>query len=216
MRKPTLDRKVQQGEFYAQDVKEVALGVCYVLGRAGGQLSAERLAEVLGDVLTIPENVRSQPHPRHVSHTRWTYLLAWVCTNLRRNGFMAQNVSQTRGMCTLTNHGHELGRWAARFYGGEDPELPEWVAVFLRPIVKRMTLFLSGGKRRKPPDYELCRWVRYSYLLKRPDLGVPVFSRILSDRVDPALYKQAEKYARILKLRSQERGNRELPGAEND
>jgi hypothetical protein len=205
----------QEGGFYAPDVKELGFGVCYVLGREGGQLSAQRLAEVLGDFLKIPESARSQPHAYHPSHTRWTYHLAWVCTSLRKKGFMAHNAPETRGMCILTEHGHELGRWAAQFYGGEDPELPRWVAMFLQPIIKRTKLFLSGGKRRKPPDYELCRWVRYCYLLNRADLGVPVFNRILSDHVDPSSYRQAETQARILKLRSQQQENRELVGSDD-
>src|SRR5208337_1806986 len=78
--------------------------------------------------------------------------------------------------------------------------LPAWVAAFLRPLFTRMKRFLEGGKG-KPPDYERCRWVRYCYLLGRSELGAVLFSSILSDHVEPKLYQQTERLARILKLR---------------
>jgi hypothetical protein len=193
-------------EFYAPGTKELGLGIAFVLAREGGQLTAERMAEVLGDFLQIPEEPRGRRHGRHPSYTEWTYALAWASTNLRTNQFMARNDSNNRGMCVLTEHGLELGRWAERIYGGENPELPDWVAAFLNPLFTRMARFLQGGKSRKPPDYELCRWVRYCYLLNRPATGVALFNLILEEQVEPSLFKQAERQARILKLRLEEEG----------
>jgi hypothetical protein len=197
-----------QAVFYAPDVKELGLGLCYVLGREGGQLTFHRVAEVLGDFLQIPEPARNQPHARHPSHSEWTYILAWACSTLRRSGFMVRNGADSRGMCVLTPHGHKLGRWAERFYAGDNPEQPRWVAAFLRPVLTRMRRLLEGGKARKPPDYEICRWVRCCYLLNRPRSAVALFNIILPDHVAPSLYRQAERQARIMKLRLEDEGER--------
>jgi DNA-directed RNA polymerase sigma subunit (sigma70/sigma32) len=72
-----------------------------------------------------------------------------------------------------------------------------------------MKRLLEGGKARKPPDYEMCRWVGYCYLLNRPVLGVALFNLILPDHVVPSLYKQSERQARIMKLRLDEQGEAE-------
>lgn len=202
-----MNEVVAQADFYAPDTKELALGICYVLAREGGMLTADRVAEVLGDFLQIPEEARNQRHARHPSHTKWTYFLAWASTTLRDHGFMLRNDADTRGTCRLTQHGLELGRWAERVYAGENPELPGWVAAFVQPLFTRMKSLLEGGKRRRPPDYEICRWVRYCYLLNQPRLGVSLFNLILADHVDAALFKQAERQARILKLRIEEKGD---------
>jgi hypothetical protein len=194
--------------FYAPDRKELGSDTAFVLAREGGQLTSERLVEVLGDFLQIPEKPRAQRHTRHPSHTEWTYHLAWASTFLRRKGFMARNDSSNRGMCILTDHGRELGHWAERIYDGDNPQLPDWVTAFLNPLFSWMRRLLQGGKRRKLPDYELCRWVRYCYLLDCPESGVAFFSLILLEHVDEPLFKQAERQSRILKLRMQEQSHR--------
>jgi hypothetical protein len=193
-----------QDGFYAPDAKELGLGICHVLEQAGGQLTFARMAEVVGDFLQVPEEVRGQPRPDQPGASQWTYYLRWACSELRGNGFMARTEPGTLGMCALTEPGWELGRWAGRIYDGENPDLPDWVSIFLQPMFTRMRWLLEGGKRRKPPDYELCRWVRYCYLLNRAKLGMAVFNLILADHVAPALFKQAERQARVLKLRRQE------------
>jgi hypothetical protein len=209
-RKVTMNSGEHHAGFYTPDVKEQGLAVCHVLAQAGGQLTSARLAEVLGDFLQIPEGIRNRPHGRHPSHTLWSYHLAWVCTGLRKQGFMARNRPETRGMCLLTGHGHELGRWAAQIYEGDSTGAPDWVTTFLQPVLSRMSDLLKGTEHCKPPDYELCRWVRYCYLLNRPELGIAVYNLILADNVSPALYKQTERQARILKLRLREQVSQEL------
>jgi len=194
-----------KADFYPPDMKELGLAMCCILEQEGGCLTLQRVAEVLGDFLQIPEGILAIPHPHpNWDTTKWAYHLAWVCTDLRKHGFMVRNDSSTCGMCALTEHGHKLGQWAIQIYHGENPELPEWVVAFVQPVFKRMRRLLGGREHRRPPDYELCRWVRYCYLLNDPALGAGLFSLILADHVDPLLYRQAERQARILKLRTEE------------
>jgi len=76
-----------------------------------------------------------------------------------------------------------------------------------------MSDLLKGTEHRKPPDYELCRWVRYCYLLNRREVGIAVFNLILADNVGPALYREADRQARILKLRLREPDSQEVKNA---
>jgi hypothetical protein len=190
--------------FYAPDVKELGLGLCYMLEEAGGVLSFERVAEVLGDFLQIPAEVRGQPHTGHPSHTEWTYHLAWTSSDLRQKGFMTRNSASDRGMCALTEAGHELGRWAKRIYSGQNPDLPDWVRALLRPMKIRMKRLVRNQQSRKPPDYELCRWVKYCYLMNWPKLGISIFSLLLKDNVDEQIWRQAERQANVLKIHVQD------------
>lgn len=199
-----MNDSVNTGRFYAPDLKELGLGISYVLEEAGGVLSFERVAEVLGDSLQIPAEARNQAHARHPSHTEWTYYLAWTCSDLRGKGFMQRNKGVDQGMCALTEAGHELGRWAKRIYLGQNSDLPEWVRAFLRPMRSRMKRLLNSRHARKPPDYELCRWVRYCYLLNWPRLGTGVSNLILKENVDEQLWRQAERQANVMRLRLEE------------
>jgi len=202
--------------FYPPDQKELGLGVCHILSQAGGQLTLERVEEVLADILQIPNDARNQVRAGyHLRGTEWQYYVAWACTNLRNHGFLARNSRETRGMCTLSDHGFELGRFASAIYTGDNPALPDWVGAYLEPLFKRTTRFLAGTKQRRPPDYELCRWVRYCYLLQRADLGVKVFSLILPDHVEPSLYQQAERQARIMRLRLEDHPDGRQPAPDD-
>ncbi len=80
-----------QSDFYPPDVKELGLGMCCVLEQEGGCLTLQRVADVLGDFLQIPESILaiSHPHPNWDT-TKWGYHLAWVCTDLRKHGFMVR------------------------------------------------------------------------------------------------------------------------------
>ena len=124
--------------FYRPQVRELGFASCYVLEKAGGQLSFDRTAEVVGDFLEIPEEERNQIREETPQYTEFTYCLAWACSELRSKGFMARNQSGTWGECILTEAGHELGRWACRLYDGENPDLPDWAQAFLRPTFSRM------------------------------------------------------------------------------
>lgn len=186
--------------FYPPNGRELGLAGCCVLERAGGRLSSDRTVEVLCDFLEIPEGIGNAVRPETPQYTQLSYYFAWSCSELRKKGFMARNQGDTWGECILTEAGHELGRWARRIYDGERPEIPDWVGAFLRPTFGRMRNLLKGGKRAKPPDYELCRWVRYCYLLNEPALGAAIFNLILPEHVESRLFKQAERQARILKL----------------
>lgn len=205
-----MDENGPEFGFYPPSSRELGFGACCILEKQGGRLSFERTAEVLGDFLEIPEHPRSQMRADTPEHTEFSYCLAWACSGLRTKGFMARNQSGTWGECILTEAGHQLGQWAQRVYDGENVDLPDWVVAFLRPTVNRMLNLLKGGKRRKPPDYELCRWVRYCYLLDKSALGVAIFNLILADHVDARVYRQAERQARILRLHNQEQDQREL------
>lgn len=191
--------------FYQPDTKEIALAICFVLEQAGGCLSHARVVELVGEQFQIPESQWQLPRWNASSHeTVGAYFTGWSTTWLRNEGFVARNNSQTRGMCILTDHGRELGRWAMRIYAGENPVLPDWVEAFLEPVRTRIKNLLTGGKRRRPPDYEICRWVRYCYLLNWPEQGVALFSRVLADHVEESFYRQTERQARIMRGRLEE------------
>lgn len=190
--------------YFRPSYRELAFGVCCVLEQVGGRLTFERTAEVVGDFLKIPEDVRSLPCPRSPRETDWNHCMAVACRILRNKGFMAKNDVFNWGDCILTDAGRELGQWAKQLYNGEVIEMPNWVEVFLRPTFNQMKRLLRGGHKRKIPDYELCRWVWYCYLLDRPKIGTEIFNLILADHVDPQLYREAERQARVLKLHLQE------------
>lgn len=126
-----MNEKAQQVPFFRPSVKELGLGICCVLHEAGGQLSSERVAEVLGDKLGIPEETRNQPLVAHPQYTEWTYCVAWTCSDLRQDEFLTRNDRHSRGMCILTEH------WLKKtFPPGSclpQPRLPQYV--FLEEVI---------------------------------------------------------------------------------
>ena len=205
---------VPRTDFYPPDRKELGLGICYVVAQNGGCLSFLRTCEILKDVLHIPRSSGNKRSPSSASHTEWSYAVSWTCTQMRRLGFMDHNSHSNRSMCVLTKHGKELGEWAARIFAGDDAQLPDWVAAFLQPLFKRMQSLLAGGKKRKPPDYELCRWVHYCYLCNKPTIGVALFDLVLADSVDARFFALVERQARIMRIGlEEEAGQRNVTGS---
>jgi hypothetical protein len=183
--------------------KERAFRLAYVLYRAGGHLSIERAAELMGEYFHLSDEAMGEYDQS--GYPIWTNAVQWARQFLNANGFLEPVEVSGWGDWRLSKAGRDLGRWAAAFYDDRKTDLPPWVDDFLGPIRKRIRGFLRRSNSAQPSDAELCRWVDLCYRLEMWSEGVEVFRRVLLDNVSDGLYRTAGMQSRICERRLAEK-----------
>jgi len=193
--------------YYEPDTKEIGFKMAYVLHEAGGQLTTQRLVDILADHFQISVLWEYDDSRESILYQKWHRAVRHSIHKMKTWGFIERAKTGGDSYPVLTKSGHQLGDWARRFYNQEDIDLPDWVRKFLSPLQKRIGRFLKGiSSGSKPNGIELCRWVDFCYRSKQYDKTSGLFCAVLKDRVPEDIYIKAERQARIgqIKLAEEE------------